>query len=226
MKEPSSRSEGIPVGHLAGFDVHAGVDRRFDEVSLTIPAGAEIRWATDEWRAVDPSSLVQRLERRIQNLDSALTEARGDQAASGQEAERARARIGAPFEHEDELRRLQRRQQEITEQLVPPPEEPPTLRPEASAAERMAARLASQESLLPPDSVDDLVQPAGRTMSMPTSAAASRVTMKRGARRPAEIGLAADCQGAYSYCKTLQEQQRGRSSRILRQANFSEIRWG
>lgn len=78
MGGPPLRLEGIPVGHLAGFDVHAGVDRRFDEVSLTIPlAGAEIRWATDESRSVDPSSVVQRLERRIQNLDSALTDARG-----------------------------------------------------------------------------------------------------------------------------------------------------
>ncbi|MDQ3641504.1 MAG: helicase, partial [Actinomycetota bacterium] len=144
VKEPSSRPEGTPVAHLAGFDIHAGVDHRFDEVSLTIPqAGAEVRCPTNEWPAVDPSSLVQRLERRIQNLDSALTEARGDQTTSGQEAERARARIGAPFEHEVSLRRLQRRQQEITEQLVPPAEEPPSVVPEASTADRMAAHLAS-----------------------------------------------------------------------------------
>ncbi len=144
VKEPSSRPEGIPVGHLAGFDVHADVDRRFNEVSVTVPvAGAEIRWGTDEWRAADPSSLVQRLERRIQNLDSTLTEARGEHAASSQEAERARARIGSPFEHDDALRGLQRRQQEITEQLVPPAEEPPSAVPEASAADRMAAHLAS-----------------------------------------------------------------------------------
>lgn len=144
VKEPSSRPESTPVGHLAGFDVHAGVDRRYDEVALTVPlAGAEIRWATDEWRAVDPASLIQRLERRIQNLDSALTEARGDQAASTHEAERARARIGSPFEHDDELRRLQRRQQEIAEQLVPAAEESPSVVPEASAAERTAAQLAS-----------------------------------------------------------------------------------
>jgi hypothetical protein len=144
VKGPSSRPEGTPVGHLAGLDLHAGVDRRFDEVSLTIPrAGAEIRCPTNEWRDVDPSSLIQRLERRIQILDSALTEAQGDLARSGKEAERARARIGAPFEHDDELRRLQRRQQEITEQLVPPAEEPLSVLPEASTAERMAARLAS-----------------------------------------------------------------------------------
>ena len=35
VKESSSRPEGTPVGHLAGFDVHAAADRRFDEVSLT-----------------------------------------------------------------------------------------------------------------------------------------------------------------------------------------------
>ncbi len=141
---PSTRPEGTPVGHLAGFDVHVGIDRRFDEVSLTIPqAGAEIRYPTDEWRAVDPSSLVQRLERRLQNLDPALTEAQGDEAAFRQEAVRARARVGAPFEHEGQLRGLQRRQQEITEQLVPPAEEQPSVVPEPSIAERMAAHLRS-----------------------------------------------------------------------------------
>ena len=146
MNRPSSRHEGTPVGRLAGFEVHVGIDRRFDEVSLMIPqAGAEIRYPTDEWRAVDPSSLVQRLERRIQNLDSALTDTRADHATSGQEAERARARIGAPFEHEDTLRTLQRRQREIAEQLVPPAEEPPSPLPELQVAERMRARLASQE---------------------------------------------------------------------------------
>lgn len=92
-----------------------------------------------------PSSLVQRLERRIQNLDLTLTEARGEQAASSQEAERARSRIGVPFEYEDSRRTLQRRQQEITEQLVPPVEEPPIPLLELPASERMRARLASQE---------------------------------------------------------------------------------
>jgi hypothetical protein len=143
---PSSRAEGEPVGQLAGFDIHVEVDRRFDEISLTVgELDAEIRCPTNEWRAVDPSSLVQRLERRIQNLDSALSDARADQAASGQEASRARARIGVPFEHEGSLHSLQRRQHEITEQLVPPPEEALTVLSEPSAAERMAARLASQE---------------------------------------------------------------------------------
>jgi len=132
------------VGRIAGFDVHAEIDRRFDEVSITIPeVGAEIRCPIDEWNAVDPSNLVQRLERRIQNLDAALTEARADQAASSQEADRARARIGVPFEHEGNLCSLRRRQQEITEQLLPPPEEPPSVLPEPSVAERMTARLAS-----------------------------------------------------------------------------------
>ena len=165
-----------------------------------------------------PASLVRRLERRIHDLESALVEARTDHAASGQEAERARARIGTPFEHEGRLRTLQRRQSEITEQLVPTPDEPPTALSEPSAAERMAARLESQDVAPVSDSVDDLDQPAGRTMSMPTSAAASRVTMKRGARRPAEIGLAADC---HRGCvQLLQDPSRAAESRSF----FSDIK--
>ena len=150
MDGRSSRTDRNPVGHLAGFDVQAGIDHRFEEVWLkVIEADAEVRWPTDDWQTVDPLSLVQRLERRIQNLDSALTEARGDQAASSQEAERARARLGAPFEHEDLLRSLQRRQQEITEQLVLPDEGPPSARPEPTAAERMVTRLAAQRLAVP-----------------------------------------------------------------------------
>lgn len=137
---PSSGREGTPIGHLAGLDVHAVIDRRFDEVSLTIAdVGAEIRWPTGERRNVGPASLVQRLERRIQDLDSALTEARADQAASSQEAERARDRIGAPFEHEERLGQLRRRQQEIDEQIrnVDAPA------PEVTGARRVADRLAN-----------------------------------------------------------------------------------
>lgn len=79
----------------------------------------EIRCPTDEWHSVDPVSLVHRLERRIQHLDATLTEVRDDHAGATQEAEKARTRIGSPFEHESELHRLQRRQQEINEVLVP-----------------------------------------------------------------------------------------------------------
>ncbi|MEX2548449.1 MAG: helicase-related protein [Chloroflexota bacterium] len=142
LANTSARDTGMVVGRLARLAVHGGVDRRFgDEIWIAIPdAGIEVRYAADDWRAVDASSLVQRLERRIQGLDVALVDSRQELAAAKAEADRARARIGAPFEHEEELQRLQRRKQEINEQLVPSVD---TASAEQDAAQRMAARLAS-----------------------------------------------------------------------------------
>ncbi len=125
---------------LGGLEVRAGVDRRFGEVWIeSVDAGVELRYAVDEWPAVDPLSLVQRLERRIQNLDSSHADALGERQAAEKEAGLARARIGAPFEHESEHRRLHRRQRDLQEQLaeVTTPEVG-----ESPPANRMAARLS------------------------------------------------------------------------------------
>ncbi|MGI8808932.1 MAG: DEAD/DEAH box helicase family protein, partial [Acidimicrobiales bacterium] len=146
---PVRPNEG-PVGELAGLEVHAGLDSRFAEFSLTVPAvDIDIRCPTDEWRGVDPISLVHRLERRIQHLDATLTEARTDHVSATQEAEKARVRIGAPFAHENDLHRLQRRQKEINEVLVPAPKVAP-IEPvaEATEARRMADRLAAASARL------------------------------------------------------------------------------
>jgi N12 class adenine-specific DNA methylase len=133
---------GGEVGRIGGFAMHVGTDAVSGaEVRVAVPdAGIELRYAADEWRNVDPLNLVQRLERRLQSLDAALADTRHDHAAAEQEADRARARIGLPFDHEADLQRLRRRQQEITEQLLPGPDAAPE---EASVARRMADRLAS-----------------------------------------------------------------------------------
>ncbi len=95
--------------------MRAWVNRRFGEVWIeSADAGIELRYPVDEWRAVDPLSLVQRLERQMQNLDSNLADARGDKAVAEREAGLARARLGTPFEHDSELCRLRRRQESST----------------------------------------------------------------------------------------------------------------
>ena len=133
----------VPVGNVAGFDVRAGIDRRFNEVWLSVPEVAEeIRYAAGDWPRVEGASLVQRVERKIQNLDSVLAGAKADRGVSENEANRARARVGSPFEQDDRLRHLQRRQREITEQLATPVEEHSPVLPEPTAAQRTAARLA------------------------------------------------------------------------------------
>ncbi|HSH58603.1 MAG TPA: hypothetical protein VK988_02970, partial [Acidimicrobiales bacterium] len=136
---------------LGGLAVRAGVDRRIGEVWIeSADADIELRYAVEEWSAVDPLSLVQRLERRIQNLDSALADARGEKAAAEREAGLARSRIGAPFEHESELRRLQRRQRDLDQELTAVDghdvgEMPP--------ADRMAAQLAATATAPPPSAL-------------------------------------------------------------------------
>jgi len=130
------------VGKLAGLEVHAGLDPRFAEFLVSMPeAEIEIRFATEEWNSVEPASVVQRLERRIQHLDATLSDIRSDQAVATSEAEKARIRIGLPFEHENDLHRLQRRQREINEVLVPAPDSPDLGEP--TAPQRMAERLAA-----------------------------------------------------------------------------------
>jgi len=139
---PPANETSATIGTLAGLNLQGAVDRRAgDEVRLSLPeAGIDLHFSGQDWHTLDPATLVQRLERRIQNLDAALADARHDHEAANQEANRARARIGAPFEHDHELHRLQRRQREINEQLLAPADAP-TIEP--SAAERMAARLAA-----------------------------------------------------------------------------------
>lgn len=137
------QADGMAVGELAGFTLRAGRDHAAgaDELWIAVPeAGIELRYDIHDWQTMDPASLVQRLERRIQALDSALGETRQQHAAAQREATRARARIGMPFEHDEQLQRLRRRQQEIAEQLLPTAG-PPAAEP--STPQRMVSRLAS-----------------------------------------------------------------------------------
>lgn len=88
---------GGPAGELAGFEVHAHLDSRFAEFSLAVlEANIEIRCPIGEWSSIDPVTLVERLERRIQHLDSTLAEVRDDHSGATREAEKVRTRIGCP----------------------------------------------------------------------------------------------------------------------------------
>lgn len=144
----SHRIGGQLVGRLAGFDVHAGLDAGPDRsVWLAMPeVGIELRYTVDEWAAVDAAGVVQRLERRVQNLDATLADAREVLDEARSEAERARQRIGAPFEHDSDLERLQRRQREIDDHLV---QAASAATSELPVEQRMADRLASRLEQVP-----------------------------------------------------------------------------
>ena len=128
----------LAIGILGGLDVDAEIDRRIeDEVRLFIRNTTDpVRLSTTDLDQVDPSSLITRLERRVQNLDAKLEAAHVNLAEAQSEADRASARIGKPFEHAYELRQLRRRQAEINDHLLNSDQPPATGRAEHDPAER------------------------------------------------------------------------------------------
>jgi len=110
----------IPIAVLGGLDIDAEVDRRIEDQATLVVRGTKeaVRLVGEEMADGDPSSMVVRLERRIQGLDAKVETARAERDAAAVEADRARARLDVPFEHGDELARLRRRQAEINETLL------------------------------------------------------------------------------------------------------------
>jgi hypothetical protein len=108
------------VAQLAGLDVDAQTITVIEnEIRLIVPdTEVNLRFVEDEWRTLDPGSLVQRLERRIHRLPEVVANLRADAQAATDEATRADALLGRPWEHTDELARLRRRQQELDEALM------------------------------------------------------------------------------------------------------------
>lgn len=92
-----------------------------NEIRLRVPdTEIDLRFVEDEWRTAELGMLVQRLERRIQRLPEVAASLRTDAQAATEEAARAAALLGRPWEHADELARLRRRQQELDEALMAP----------------------------------------------------------------------------------------------------------
>jgi N12 class adenine-specific DNA methylase len=113
-------TEPQPVGELAGLTIEAQITTVIEnEIRLRIPETTiERRYLEHEWKTIDPARLIQGLERSIRNIPELIATARADAAAATQEAERADARLGQPWEHADQLTRLRHRQQELNEQLT------------------------------------------------------------------------------------------------------------
>ncbi|MDP9419557.1 MAG: hypothetical protein M3P53_05320, partial [Actinomycetota bacterium] len=125
---------------LGGFELRAEFDRGSGTVWLRL-AGIEdeIGGRSDDLLKVEPSGVVQRLERRLRAIDDALTAAKSDRDTARREITQAKARLGSAFPCDGALRAAQRRQQEINERLLRTDQEPG---PEPPLPERMAARLA------------------------------------------------------------------------------------
>jgi len=125
---PEASGPTVQIGTLGGLTVHAqAITTIEDEVRVTIPdAHVDVRLLTDDLRRSDPSNLITRLERHLHRLPDTIADLHQEAEAARTEAQRAEARVGAPWERSEELAGLRRRQQEIDEQLAASTEPPPS----------------------------------------------------------------------------------------------------
>lgn len=121
------------------------IDRRLaDEVEFAVPAAAvDVRCSGQQLAGIDPGSLIARLERRIQGIDTRLEDARQEHTGALTEAERARDRLGSGFDRAGPLERVRKRQAELNEALTRSIASDPALSADggASPADAMAERL-------------------------------------------------------------------------------------
>ncbi len=108
------------VGSLAGLDVGIRADSKFaDSIELTVPS-AEIAFRVDRaaLEAGDGVSMIARLEKRVQSIESRIEEARAAQDAADREAQRAASRLGTRFDRADELQVARRRQTALADAFL------------------------------------------------------------------------------------------------------------
>ena len=135
INQPPTRP--VNVGRLGGFDLTATRDA---EAGITLHvAGAPI---TIELTAVDVAEtegarLVQRLEHRLARLDADRDQHLSEAATARAEADRAAARLGAPFDQQPLLDTLLARQTELEALLTPTPEPTSTAPDPVTPAERL-----------------------------------------------------------------------------------------
>jgi N12 class adenine-specific DNA methylase len=117
---PETTGPVAEIGTLGGLAVIAqAITTVEDEVRVAIPdAHIEVTLLGDDLNRSDPSNLVTRLERHLHRLPDTLAELNQEGTAARAEASRAAARIGVPWDRDEELAGLRRRQKEIEESLA------------------------------------------------------------------------------------------------------------
>jgi hypothetical protein len=137
---PETSGPTVQIGTLGGLAVHAqAITTIEDEVRVTIPdAHIDVRFLSDDLRRSDPSNLITRLERHLHRLPDTIVDLRKEAEAARTEAQRAEARVGAPWDRSEELSGLRRRQQEIDEQLAASTEPAQSEHPAAASTEPSA----------------------------------------------------------------------------------------
>ncbi|MEW6155569.1 MAG: helicase [Actinomycetota bacterium] len=110
------------VGELGGVTVHLARRAGPGDAELVLRLArtpVALRLAGTELARLEPLGLVSRLEHRLRGLDDTLEQTRADLARVNRESTAAKARLGAPFPHDDRLRFLRSRQAEIEAALLP-----------------------------------------------------------------------------------------------------------
>lgn len=134
---PETSGPTVQVAMLGGLSVQAqSITTIEDEVRVTIPdAHIDVRFLTDDLRRSDPSNLITRLERHLRRLPDTIADLLQEAEAARTEAQRADARVGAPWDRSEELAALRRRQQEIDEQLAASTQPPSSDAPQVAPAD-------------------------------------------------------------------------------------------
>ena len=114
---------GRVVGELGGLALELTTRRDFGGTAEALvrigTTPVHLRLTAADLGATDALGLVSRLENRVRGLDVTLETARADLRRTNREAAAARARLGAPFPHEERLATLRARQAEIEAALLP-----------------------------------------------------------------------------------------------------------
>lgn len=137
---PLNGTRTAKVGTLGGLDLEIETTRVIaSEITLRLGDGViEARWSAREWSTAEPSRLITAVERRVQRLDDDLTAERTGAGRVATEAQRAKARLGQPFEHTADLATARRRQLEIAELLTPAEPAPTAVAPPATPVQSLA----------------------------------------------------------------------------------------
>ncbi len=140
------------VGELGGLALELTTRRDFGGTAeALVRIGAtpvHLRLIGADLGSTDALGLVSRLEKRVRGLDVTLETTRADLSRTNREAVAARARLGAPFPHEDRLVTLRARQAEIEAALLPEASPPVETGPTTASDRPAIGHLSRAEMLL------------------------------------------------------------------------------
>lgn len=189
---PETSGPVLQIGTLGGLTVTAqAITTIEDEARVAIPdAHIEVTYLATDLERSDPSNLITRLERHLHRLPDTIAGLRHEAATAREEASRAEARIGVPWDRGEELAGLRRRQKEIDEALtatIEPLASRPDLAPVSPGASSVGAAEAAQA--VPADSREQTVPTAEPNPAVERMTSRLDAIQQRPAIQPPGVGL-------------------------------------